>query len=91
MLSGSEHHKARDWRLYLRDMEIFAKRAIGYCLGLVQQQFEANLLVQDAVLRKNELIGETAGRTLDQFRQAHREIAISTSSGIWCALGCQLF
>jgi uncharacterized protein with HEPN domain len=74
MPSASEQREPRDWRLYLLDMEIFAKRAMGYCSGLDQQQFEANPLVQDAVLRNIELIGEAAGRIPDEFRQAHPEI-----------------
>ena len=74
MPSASEQREPRDWRLYILDMEIFAKRAMGYCSGFDQQQFEANPLVQDAVLRNIELIGEAAGRIPDEFRQAHPEI-----------------
>ena len=48
-------------------MEIFAKRAMGYCSGFDQQQFEANPLVQDAVLRNIELIGEAAAVFLMNF------------------------
>jgi len=74
MPSASEQREPRDWQLYLLDMEIFAKRAMGYSSGFDQQQFEANPLVQDAVLRNIELIGEAAGRIPDEFRQAHPEI-----------------
>ena len=56
MPSPSERRTQRDWLLYLDDMEEFASRAIGYCADLSQDEFEANRLVQDAVLRNIELI-----------------------------------
>ncbi len=43
-------------------MDRFAHRAVGYCADLNRAQFEANQLMQDAVLRNIELIGEAATR-----------------------------
>ena len=56
-------------------MEMFAERAMGYCSGLEKPHFENNSLIQDAVLRNIELIGEAASRIPDEFRQAHPEIS----------------
>jgi uncharacterized protein with HEPN domain len=47
---------------------------VGYCAGLDRAQFEANQLMQDAVLRNLELIGEAATRIPDDVRLAHAEI-----------------
>ena len=68
MPSPSERRSQRDWLLYLDDMEEFASRAIGYCADLSQDEFEANRLVQDAVLRNIELIGEAATRIPQAMR-----------------------
>ena len=46
----------RDWHLYLKDMRVFAERAIRYSDELTRAQFEASQLVQDAILRNIELI-----------------------------------
>lgn len=56
-------------------MEDFAKRAMEYCAGLSKQDFEASQLVQDAVLRNVELIGEAAARIPAHVREAHPTIA----------------
>ena len=74
MPSPSEGSPRRDWRLYAQDMQRFAHRAVGYCAGLDRAQFEANQLMQDAVLRNLELIGEAATRIPDDVRLAHAEI-----------------
>jgi uncharacterized protein with HEPN domain/predicted RNase H-like HicB family nuclease len=64
----------RDWRLYAQDMQRFAHRAVGFCAGLDRAKFEANHLIQDAVLRNLELIGEAATRIPGDVRLAHAEI-----------------
>jgi uncharacterized protein with HEPN domain len=53
-------------------MERFALRAVSYCTGLDRAQFETNHLMQDAVLRNIELIGEAATRIPENLRLAHR-------------------
>lgn len=75
MPSGSEESRNRDWRLYLEDMRSFALRAISYCDGMSAEVFSANSLVQDAVLRNIELIGEAAGRVPSTVREANPQIA----------------
>jgi uncharacterized protein with HEPN domain len=75
MPSLSEVMAERDWPLYLKDMRVFAERAIRYSDGLTRAQFEASQLVQDAILRNIELIGEAAARVPDAFRLANPEIA----------------
>lgn len=74
MPSPSEGRPKRDWRLYAQDMERFAHRSLGYCSGVDRAQFETNLLLQDAVLRNLELIGEAATRIPEDTRLAHPEI-----------------
>lgn len=75
MPSRSESSSGRDWRLYARDMGKYARRAIGCCADLDRQQFAANQLIQDAVLRNIELIGEAAARIPPDVRLTHPEIA----------------
>ncbi|WP_197170217.1 DUF86 domain-containing protein [Synechococcus sp. CBW1002] len=56
-------------------MDQLARRAVDYCAGLNRDQFFDNQLVQDAVLRNIELIGEAAARIPPEVRLAHPEIA----------------
>ena len=57
-------------------MDQFSRRAVDYCTGLNRHQFAQNQLVQDAVLRNIELIGEAAARSIPpEVRLAHPEIA----------------
>jgi uncharacterized protein with HEPN domain len=74
MPSLSDSNLKRDWRLYAQDMDRFARRAVSYCADLNRAQFEANQLMQDAVLRNIELIGEAATRIPEEVRLAHPEI-----------------
>ena len=47
----------REWRFYLDDMAIFAKKVQTYSQDLTQTEFVANELDYDATLRNLELIG----------------------------------
>jgi uncharacterized protein with HEPN domain len=53
----------------------YARRAIGYCAHLNREQFATNQLIQDAVLRNIELIGEAAARIPPEVRLNHPEVA----------------
>lgn len=74
MPSPSDGTLKRYWRLYAQDMDHFAQRALRYCSGLDRTQFETNQLLQDAVVRNLELIGEAATRIPEDVRLAHPEI-----------------
>jgi len=50
--------------LFLRDMQRFCAKVMRYTEGLDRQQFLADELIIDAVLRNLELLGE-ASRLLD--------------------------
>jgi uncharacterized protein with HEPN domain len=47
MPSASDRPTGRDWRLYAKDMDQFARRAVNYCTGLNRDQFARNQLIQD--------------------------------------------
>jgi uncharacterized protein with HEPN domain len=59
----------REWQFYIDDMLAFANKVLRYCNDLDQQQFEADELRYDAVLRNLELIGEAAIHIPDDVRQ----------------------
>lgn len=50
----------RDERAYLWDMRESAQLATGYVAGKSREAFEADLMLQDAVVRRLSIIGEAA-------------------------------
>lgn len=59
---------------HLLDMLIWARRAIAYSDGIGEEQFLANTLRQDAVIRCLQVVGDGASRVSEQFKNAHCEI-----------------
>ena len=64
----------REWRLYVDDMILFAKKVQSYTAGLDQSGFVADELKYDATLRNLELIGEAATHIPEDVRTAHPEV-----------------
>jgi uncharacterized protein with HEPN domain len=64
----------REWRFFVDDMLSFAEKVRAYSEGLDQQQFQAEGLKYDAILRNLELIGEAAMHIPADVRQAHSSI-----------------
>lgn len=60
---------------YLLDMLLAARQAMSFMQGSSRAQLEDDELLQNAVLRSLEVIGEAAGRVSKAFRKAHPEIA----------------
>ncbi len=59
---------------YLLDMLVAARKVVAYTRGVTWEAFHADTILQDAVMRQVQIVGE-AGRALsDAFRQAHPEI-----------------
>ena len=63
----------RDEALLL-DILIAARRAIKYMQGVSRADFEKNEMLQDAVTRPLEIIGEAAGQVSENYREAHADI-----------------
>ena len=59
---------------YLLDIVLAAKRAVKYVAKVLRAEFENDDMVQDAVARTLEIIGEAAGSVSEEFREAHSEI-----------------
>ena len=59
---------------YLLDILLAARRALKYVEGLHWEEFERNELVQDAVMRPLEIMGEAAGHISEDFRETHSAI-----------------
>ena len=63
----------RDEALLL-DILIAARRALKYMQGVSRADFEKNEMLQDAVTRPLEIIGEAAGQVSENYREAHADI-----------------
>jgi uncharacterized protein with HEPN domain len=61
---------SRDPRLFLQDILDSAAKVLTYTKGMTQEEFEANAMAYDAVIRNLEVIGETAKQTSPEMRVA---------------------
>jgi uncharacterized protein with HEPN domain len=59
---------------YLLDIVLAARRAIKYVAKVSRASFETDDMVQDAVARTLEIIGEAAGSVSEEFRETNSEI-----------------
>jgi uncharacterized protein with HEPN domain len=59
---------------YLLDILIAANKALRFVEGMDQNEFEHNEIMQNAVIRPREIIGEASARVSKEFRKAHSEI-----------------
>ena len=64
------------WRddAFLLDMLLAARRVLKYAQGLDFQRFEDDEVLQDAILRRIQIIGEAARKISEEFKEAHPEI-----------------
>ena len=64
------------WRddAYLLDMLLAARKVQSFTAGVSRAQFEADEILQNAVLHVIQIIGEAASRVSADFRKAHPEI-----------------
>jgi len=64
------------WRddAYVLDMLIAARKVREFTRNITWEQFEDDDLVQNAVMRQIQIIGEAARKVSSQFQQEHQEI-----------------
>jgi len=67
--------KGRDV-VYLKQIFEAISVVSGYIMGKNFSDFELDQMLQDAVVRKIEIIGEGARRMSDEFIEAHRELPL---------------
>jgi uncharacterized protein with HEPN domain len=69
-------------RLRLRHVLDAAERIAGYIRGVDQGSFLSNRMLQDAVIRNLEVIGEACANLSPALTTAHAEIPWQRASGI---------
>jgi uncharacterized protein with HEPN domain len=60
--------------VYLLDMLIAARKAMKFIDGIDLIEFQDNEMIQNAVMRPLEIIGEASARISTEFRKAHPDI-----------------
>lgn len=58
----------------LKDIIESGEKINKYTAGLTFEEFKANDLIADAVIRNFEIIGEAANRLPDEFKESNRDI-----------------
>jgi len=64
------------WRddAYLLDILVAARKALGFMKGVTWEEFQRNELLQNAVMRPLEIIGEAARKISQETKDSHPEI-----------------
>ena len=68
--------------LRLRHALEASERIENYMSGVQRDAFQANRMLQDAVIRNLEIIGEACVNLTPEFRDAHPEVPWHKASGI---------
>ena len=71
---------SRDPRLYLQDILDSIERIEGYATDF--ESFRSRPVVQDAIVRRLEIIGEAAKHVPESLRSAHPEVAWRQAAGM---------
>ncbi len=67
---------------YLLDILLAARQAMKFMEGVSRDEFEEDDLLQSAVMRPLEIIGEASARLTSSFRKSHPEIAWNEMIGM---------
>lgn len=66
----------KDNRVYLKQIRDSIDEVTGYIRGKSFKAFEKDSLLQDAVIRRLEVIGEAANKLSREFLQQHRDLPL---------------
>ncbi|MBI4079497.1 MAG: DUF86 domain-containing protein [Candidatus Levybacteria bacterium] len=72
----------KDIKVYLEDVIKSSNLIVKYIEGVTKEAFENDVVRQDAVTRRLEIIGEAIKRLPPEFRQEHPEIAWKKATGM---------
>jgi uncharacterized protein with HEPN domain len=72
----------RDMRLYIQDIFESIEAIEGYVESITEEQFYESRQVQDAVLRRLEIIGEAVKNVDEDFRSRYPEIPWKKIAGL---------
>ena len=67
---------------YIQDMLESLQRIERYCAGVTAEGFAADLLLQDAVVRRLEVIGEASKHVPQEMREQYRDIPWRSIAGL---------
>jgi len=64
----------RDYKLYLNDIKESIKFIEGYMEGISEQVFKENQQLQDAVIRRFEIIGEASRNIPKSLKEKNKQV-----------------
>ncbi|MDD2921102.1 MAG: DUF86 domain-containing protein [Anaerolineales bacterium] len=68
--------------IYLGDIFDAIERIEGYTTGVKKKDFMDNFMMQDAVMRQIEIIGEASNSVSDEFQEEHQNLPWFQMRGI---------
>jgi uncharacterized protein with HEPN domain len=77
-----EQGSARNWSLFLLDMQLCCSKILRYRQGLTRESFLANEMLVDAVLRNLEVLGEAAKQIPLAVRERHPQVPWRRIAGL---------
>lgn len=72
----------REFKVFLKDIVFAIQRIDGYVRGLSYEDFSKNQLVQDAVVRNLEIIGEAVKHLPADVQRQHPEVEWKKIAGL---------
>jgi len=72
----------KDDSVYLDNILAAISKIEGFTLDITQQDFEKSVLIQDAVIRNFEIIGEATKKISKEFTQSHPKVPWQDMAGM---------
>ncbi len=74
--------KQREEKLFVQDIAIFCGHIAQYINGVEKKEFLSNLMLQDALVRKIEIIGEAVKNISIETREKYPNVAWKEIAGM---------